>query len=154
MHQDGSDRRKITVNPVVQMQTISPDGQWVVAQVAYPNEDPPRGIAAIPVSGGGWVRLCQSVCSVRWSLDGKAIFLSLPGASRSAGLNWGTIVVSLPAGKMFPKLPPLGIGSESEATALPNAYKVYGFAMPGIDEHTYAFWRASVHRNLFRIPLH
>jgi hypothetical protein len=136
------------------MQTISPDGQWVVAQVAYAGEDPPRGIAAIPVSGGASVRVCQSVCSVRWSLDGKAMFLSLPGASHSAGLNWGTVVIPLPAGKVFPKLPPLGVGSEGEASALPNAYKVDGFAMPGIEQHTYAFWRAAVQRNLFRIPLH
>jgi Tol biopolymer transport system component len=46
---DGSGRRKITPDPVVLLQTVSPDGQWAVAQVAFPGEDPSRGIVAIPI---------------------------------------------------------------------------------------------------------
>ena len=40
MKQDGSERRKVTPDPVVQMQTVSPDGQWVVTQAEFPGEDP------------------------------------------------------------------------------------------------------------------
>ena len=154
MNQDGSDRRKITADPVVQMQTVSPDGQWVVAQVAFPGEDPPRGVAAIPVSGGAWTRLCQSVCAVRWALTGRAMFFSLPGLSHGEGLlSWGTFVIPLPPGAMFPKLPPLGVSSENDASVLSGAKKVDSFLLPGIEDGTYALNRVLVHRNLFRVPL-
>jgi Tol biopolymer transport system component len=57
MNQDGSGRQKITPDPVVRLQTVSPNGQWAVAQVGFPGEDPPRGVVAIPLSGGTPVRL-------------------------------------------------------------------------------------------------
>jgi serine/threonine protein kinase len=154
MNQDGSDRRKITADPVVQMQTVSPDGQWVVAQVPFPGEDPPRGITAVPVSGGAWMRLCQGMCAVRWAPNNRTMFISLPGLSHGGGLwSWGTFIIPLPPGAVFPKLPPSGVSSESDVAAIPGAKKVDSFLMPGTDEGTYAFNRVLAHRNLFRIPL-
>jgi hypothetical protein len=82
------------------------------------------------------------------------LFLSLPGLSYGEGLlSWGTFVIPLPPGAMFPKLPPLGVSSENDASALSGAKKVDSFLMPGIEDGTYALNRVLVHRNLFRIPL-
>jgi eukaryotic-like serine/threonine-protein kinase len=152
MNQDGSGRRKITLDPVVRLQTVSPDGQWAVAQVGFPGEDPPRGIVAIPVSGGARVRLCHGLCAIRWTLDGKSLFLSITGASHT-DLGWRTFVIPLPPGKLFPKLPPLGVSSERDAAALSGRKMVDNYAMPGVNDGTYAFNRETGHRNLFRIPL-
>jgi eukaryotic-like serine/threonine-protein kinase len=152
MNQDGSGRRKITPNPVVLLQTVSPDGQWAVAQVAFPGEDPSRGIVAIPVSGGAWVRLCHGLCAIRWVLNGKSVFLSVTGASRTF-FGWRTFIIPLPPGKLFPKLPPLGVTSERDAAALSGAKMVDNYIMPGVNDGTYAFDRETDHRNLFRIPL-
>jgi serine/threonine protein kinase len=153
MKQDGTERRKITSDPVVQFQTVSPDGQWVVTQIGFAGEDPPRGVVAIPVSGGAPVRICTGVCGVRWALDGKSLFLSVTGAAHAHLLGWGTVVIPLPPGKFLPKLPPLGITSEREAIALPGATALGNYVLPGANDATYAFTRSVVHRNLFRIPL-
>jgi serine/threonine protein kinase len=152
MNQDGSGRRKITPDPVVQLQTVSPDGQWAVAQVSFPGEDPPRGIVAIPVSGGAQARLCYGPCGIRWTLDGKSLFLSANGVSHTFS-GWGTFIIPLPPGQVFPKLPLSGVASEGNAAALPGATMVDSYAVPGVNGGTYAFNRATVHRNLFRIPL-
>jgi Tol biopolymer transport system component len=152
MSQDGSGRRKITPDPVVQLQTVSPDGHWAVAQVAFPGEDPSRGIVAIPVSGGAWVRLCHALCAIRWALNGKSLFLSVTGASHTF-FGWRTFVIPLPAGKPFPKLPSLGVTSERDAAALSGAKMVDNYVMPGVNDGTYAFYRGTDYRNLFRIPL-
>jgi hypothetical protein len=152
MNQDGSGRRKITLDPVVVLQTVSPDRQWAVAQVRFPGEDPPRGVVAIPVSGGEPVRLCRGLCAVRWTLSGKSMFLSITGASHTF-LGWRTFIIPVPPGKVFPKLPPSGVASERDAAALPGAKMVDNYVMPGVNDATYAFNRETGHRNLFRIPL-
>ena len=152
INQDGTGRRKITPDSVVQLQTVSPDGQWAVAQVSFPGEDPPRGIVAIPVSGGAQVRLCLGLCGIRWTLDGKSLFLSVSGVSHTS-FGWGTFVIPLPPGKLFPTLPPSGVTFERNAATLPGARMVDDHAVPGVNGGTYAFDRATVHRNLFRIPL-
>jgi serine/threonine protein kinase len=152
MNQDGSGRRKITPDPVAQLQTVSPDGQWAVAQVGFLGEDPPRGIVAVPVSGGAPVRLCHGLCAIRWALNGKSLFLSVTGASHTF-FGWRTFVIPLPPGKLFPKLQPLGVTSERDAAALSGARMVDNYVMPGVNDGTYAFNRETGHRNLFRIPL-
>jgi eukaryotic-like serine/threonine-protein kinase len=154
MNADGTGQRRVTTDPVVQMQTISPDGQWIVTQVAYPGEDPPRGIAAIPtLPGREPVRLCQGVCGVRWALNAKAIFFTKIASAHPGTSLWTTYIIPLPAGKMFPKLPSLGVASETDILAIPGTKRVEGYLIPGQDEASYAFSRDVVHRNLFKIPL-
>jgi hypothetical protein len=86
---DGSERRKIDAQPVIQLETVSPDGRWAVAQVAIQNEDVPRGILAIPLEGGTPIRICSGLCVVRWPRDGKSMFLSVIGEAR--GTCWERI---------------------------------------------------------------
>jgi len=153
MQLDGSERRKFYAGPVIQLETISPDGRWVIAQAPIENEDVPRGILAIPLEGGAPVRICSGLCVVRWSLDGKSMFFSVIGGSQGQVLGWGTYTVPLAPGQMFPKLPPTGLASKAEAAALPGAKPLDAFVLPGQHETIYAFSRSTVHRNLFRIPL-
>jgi eukaryotic-like serine/threonine-protein kinase len=134
MKPDGSERREIYARPVIQLETISPDGQWVVAQAAIENEDVPRGILAIPVEGGTPLRICSGLCVVRWPRDGKAMFLSTTGGSQGHMLGWGTYIVPLSPGEVFPKLPPMGVASKADAAALPGAKSVDGFLLPGMNE--------------------
>jgi serine/threonine protein kinase/WD40 repeat protein len=153
MKADGSERRKIDAPPVIQLETISPDGRWAVVQAAIENEDAPRGILAIPLEGGTPVRICTGLCVVRWPRDGKSMFLSVIGGSQGHMLGWGTYIVPLATGQVFPKLPPTGIASKADAAALPGAKSVDGSVLPGLNEEIYAFSRTNVHRNLFQIPL-
>jgi len=153
MKPDGSERRKIDAPPVIQLETVSPDGRWAVAQAPIQNEDAPRGILAIPLEGGIPVRICTGLCVVRWSRDGKSMFLSVIGGSQGQMLGWGTYIVPLTPGQVFPKLPPRGVASKADAAALPGAKSIDNFVLPGENEGIYAFNRTTVHRNLFRIPL-
>ena len=150
---DGSERRKIDAQPVIQLETVSPDGRWAVAQVAIQNEDVPRGILAIPLEGGTPIRICSGLCVVRWPRDGKSMFLSVIGGSPGHILGWGTYILPLAPGQVFPKLPPMGVASKADAAALPGAKSLDNFVLPGENEEIYAFSRTLVHRNLFRIPL-
>ena len=115
--------------------------------------DVPRGILAIPLGGGAPVRICSGLCVVRWSLDGKSMFFSVFGGSQGHLLGWGTSIVPLAPGQMFPKLPSTGVASKADAAALPGAKPLDAFVLPGQNETIYAFSRTTVHRNLFRIPL-
>ncbi len=153
MKPDGSERRKIDAPPVVQLETISPDGRWAVVQAAIENEDVPRGILAIPLAGGAPIRICTGLCVVRWPRDGKSMFLSVIGGSQGHMLGWGTFIVPLAPGEVFPKLPPMGIVSKADAAALSGAKSVESFVLPGLNEEIYAFSRNTVHRNLFQVPL-
>jgi hypothetical protein len=132
---------------------VSADGLWVVAQKAVQNQDAPRGVLAIPMEGGAPVQICSGLCVVRWSPDARSLFLSFTGASHGGMLSWGTAVVPLTPGKMFPKLPSTGLASIVEATALPGAKRMDQYVLPGPSDGQYAFSRFNVHRNLFRIPL-
>ena len=153
MKPDGSERRKMDGPPVVQLETISPDGRWAVVQAAIENEDVPRGILAIPLAGGAPIRICTGLCVVRWPRDGKSMFLSVIGGSQGHMLGWGTFIVPLAPGEVFPKLPPMGIVSKADAVALSGAKSVESFVLPGLNEEIYAFSRNTVHRNLFQVPL-
>jgi hypothetical protein len=81
------------------------------------------------------------------------MFLSVIGGSQGQMLGWGTYIVPLATGQVFPKLPPTGIASKADAAALPGAKSVDSFVLPGLNEEIYAFSRTNVHRNLFQIPL-
>ena len=150
---DGSERRKVYEQPVVALETVSPDGRYAVVQAEVKGEDVPRGIFAIPLDGGTPVRICSGLCVVRWSMDGKSLFLSVVGGSHGHSFGWGTFIVPLAAGQMLPKLPPRGVASKADAEALPGARPTDLPALPGLTGKVYAYARQSVHRNLFRIPL-
>ena len=62
--------------------------------------------------------------------------------------------VRLTAGETLPPLPPQGLRSLADATALPGAtqYGVPG-AVPSPDSSTYAFQRFSAQRNIYRVPV-
>jgi hypothetical protein len=55
---------------------------------------------------------------------------------------------------MFPTIPEGGFQSTEEIVKLPGTRIINGFDVaPGPDPDTYAFPRATVQRNLFRIPI-
>ena len=89
MKPDGSERLLIDAPPVIQLETVSPDGRWAVAQAPIRNEDVPRGILAIPLEGGTPIRICSGLCVVRWPRNGKLMFLSVIGGSQGTDAGFG-----------------------------------------------------------------
>src|ERR1700687_1396823 len=66
MKSDGSDRRKIVSERVLDILTVSPDGRWIVA--ATPNPDQEHWVAtkAFALDGSAAVTLCPDYCFFRW----------------------------------------------------------------------------------------
>jgi len=124
-------------------------------QTEVKNEDVPRAIVAISLEGNEIVRICSGLCAVRWSMDGRSFFIYVIGGSqgRVMGLGWGTFVVPLAPGEIFPRLPSTGVTATADVLAIPGARQLESYVLPGMNGTVYAFDRPVVHRNLFRIPL-
>ena len=152
MKPDGTGRERVLPNPIIDTTAISPDGALVLAFAAVADEDIPVGLIAFRLQGGTPQRICGA-CSGRWTPDGKYLVLDWFG---SGGMDAGrkTFAIPLRNGRMLPPLPPNGIKSRSELDSIPGLRVIdQPSAVPGPDLATYAFTRASVHRNLYRIPL-
>ena len=148
---DGSGRRKAIPDPIARVETISPDGQWLVTETAVDAPDVKRGVVAFNLQTGRARRVCYGLCVVRWSLDAANFYIGLPGNSTSP--NAHTYVLRLAPHQMFPELPPEGFKTETDVARLGGLQKVGSYVRPGPDASHSAFNRATVHRNIFRIPL-
>lgn len=150
--QGGTAPEKVIPDPVIEPQSVSPDGRWVITQVTLPGKEQARAIVAYPREGGPPVHVCPNVCFVNWTFDGKFIYIHLLGTAQGSEIG-KTFVIPLRRGNSFPPLPDSGIRSETELAALPGVKIIEGLISPGPDSTQYAFARLSVHMNLYRVPI-
>ncbi len=160
MKEDGSEKQKVVPMPVVGHGELSPDGRWIVAAMPSSNEDHPLEIGVIPTAGGNFRPICDA-CGFGWTKDGRYFLVSHLGAMMMDSQK--TLVIPLRKGELFPPIPPGGLKSEKDLSQLAG-FKVFdrnlgagpvdqvdiGF---GMNPETYAYTLASIHRNLYRIPL-
>ena len=76
MKPDGTGRRKITSERILDISAVSPDGRWVAAGSPNSDEEHPAGMKAFPVDGGISVPLCIDYCHVTWDAAGRYALLS------------------------------------------------------------------------------
>ena len=72
MKTDGTGRRKITSERILDISSVSPDGRWVVAGAELRRRGP--GMKAFAVDGGATVPLCVDYCVFNWDMSGKFAF--------------------------------------------------------------------------------
>src|SRR5882757_3903940 len=146
MKTDGTDRRKITSERILDIASVSPDGRWVVAGSPNSDEDHPASMKAFPVDGGASVPLCADYCVVSWDTAGKYAFVSF--------LPYGSGSYALPVihDVGLPKLPAGGVRSQDFPNAKTNI-TLPGTVQSGISPSVYAYTRETTHRNLYRIQL-
>ncbi len=149
----GGPRKKVIPHPVRFLQTISADGKWVVAEVPIEGEEVTRGVVAYNLDDGIEKRVCNSLCIVRWTGDGKFLYLGLPRADANSDL-FKTFILPLRRGHSFPELPLAGIKTEKDLTGLGGVKVLSELARPGPDGSLYGFDRSTPHRNIYRIPIH
>jgi DNA-binding winged helix-turn-helix (wHTH) protein/Tol biopolymer transport system component len=148
----GAPAEKVTQDAIIEPQSVSPDGTWIVAQVAAPGTEALRAVVAYPIRGGPPLPICRTLCFVSWTMDGKFIYIHLPGTSQ--GNDFGkTLIVAVRPANPFPPLPSAGLSSEADLATLPGLKMVEDVVFPGPNVSLYAFTRQSVHRNLYRIPI-
>jgi hypothetical protein len=149
MKEDGTNRERVFESPATVFGTVSPDGQWV-SRIAVDNS----GMELVSKDREIRVFPYTSTSRIRWTLDGKRVYLSTQYGQASAfGLGW-TFLLPTERGSVLPIVPPNGFRSETEISALPGVETFpYGDLALGSSPGVYVYSKIATTRNLFRIPL-
>ncbi len=156
IREDGTARRKLAPQQIVELNGVSPDRHWVIGRAAIPGDKSNSAIQtyAFPIGGGPPILIFGENCILRWQLSEKLLYFSIFTGMQSAGAAGRTYILPLPPGKMFPNIPPGGFQSEAEIATLPGARLIDAADVaPGPTSDVYAFSRQTVQRNLYRIPI-
>lgn len=152
LNPDGSRRSKVFPYPILDFQSISPTGRWVIAALPGTSGETLPSMEAIPLDGEAPRSICAGYCRARWSTDGKFLLLSMEASSRtSAGRS---LAIPLGPGESLPDLPAGGIEPRAQPSVVPGAQSVpRAELVPGINPGQYAWVNTTIHRNLYRISL-
>jgi hypothetical protein len=143
---DGTGMQKVFDKPIFIFRGMSRDGGWIKAfTVPARNEGP--SWQALPLDGGPSVPI--SAYTWHWSASEDSVAIS--GTPLPAGRSY---IVPLRSGQ-FLRLELLeGVRSEQQVAALPGARRIDAdMVVPGPSPDTYAFYRTTTQRNLYRIPI-
>jgi Tol biopolymer transport system component len=152
MSRDGSGRRKVSPDQVIDMNGMSPDRRLISLVVANPPSGPHGAVYSL--DGGPAQQICDVPCTPIWSPDGRYFYLEITPASRENPVGM-TAAIPIPPGKTLPPLPPAAVHHPEEWAKVPGVKIVeHDNVAPGPDPSTYAYVKPSVHANLFRIPLY
>ena len=145
MKSDGSGRRKISSERVLDVVAASPDGRWVAA--ASPNPDPehPVALKAFATDGSGATgALCLDYCFVRWDIAGNFVYTQSHQKSYALPVMHDS---GLP--KIF-----LGDVARIEHEAAAKTITVIPqVVLSAVSPTVYAYTRQNTRRNLYRIQL-
>ena len=142
MNRDGSAVRKAVEYPINTLIASSSDGRWVAALLET------GATFLVPTDGGAPVRLCPNSCRAVWGPNNRVLHVTIEVPSRERS---GKALV-IPLGRDG-KLPTIPEGGLSSARTIPGSTIVDSEMIPGPDASTYAYVKAIVQRNLFRIPI-
>ncbi len=148
MKTDGTGRRKITPARIVDVNSVSPDGRWVVAGAQNSGEEAPRLIEAFAPDGSATVRLCAAYCQLIWDMSGKFVYLNFPAAPHG-----GSYVLPVMQDSGLPKIP---LAETPRIEDFPNPKAVVAlswYVQSAVSPSVYAYTRENTRRNLYRIQL-
>jgi Tol biopolymer transport system component len=146
MKDDGSERRKITSDRILDAIAVSPDGRWFVAVAPVLNQEQ-LAAKAFAVDGGSAVTLCLGYCSFKWDSSGKFAYVYLPSFSQSS------YAVPVQQNSGLPRLPPTAISRIEDLPQSKTAAVIPSFVNSAVNPTLYAYTRQNTRRNLYRIPL-
>jgi tRNA A-37 threonylcarbamoyl transferase component Bud32 len=152
---DGSGRRRVIDRPIVDLMGASPEGTHVVLALAAVDRPVIETVVA-PVLGGPATLICSDHCRVRWSADGRYVYIETrqpaPGIQGGAALT--TLIVPLASGHAMPDPSTSGAEGPQAWASLPGVTRVERRDIdPGPDPSTYIYRRQEQISNLFRIPI-
>ena len=145
---DGSGKRKLWAEPILDISAISPDGRWIAFVQRSEDKDHPYQVVAYPIAGGSPVVISRIICDPRWSTDGKYMELVF-------GPTHDTTAHLLPLRKEIglPELPPGGFSGPEDAEATRKDQVMPVIADSLIGPNKYAYTKATIRRNIFRVPI-
>ena len=148
--QDGSGRKKLLEEAILDLTAVSPDGRWIVVlQKDDANKDHPYRELAYPNDGGRPVVVCGA-CFAGWSVDGKYLIVQTGPAPNSQSQAY---LLSVSGKRGLPELPPEGLGGGED---LRKASR--GIILPrGVDSvlgpENYSYTVTNIRRNIYRLPI-
>jgi eukaryotic-like serine/threonine-protein kinase len=147
MKGDGTRRRKVTTERVLDAIAVSPDGRWVVASSPNPDQEHMTAIKAFEVDGNEAVPLCLGYCLLNWDIAEKFVYVYFPQLSPSS--------YALPVlhDSGLPRLPPAGVARLEDFKNAKTAAVIPYLLHSAVNPSFYAYTRQNTRRNLYRIPL-
>ncbi len=149
---EGGERERIPSPPVIALGDVSPDGHWLVANVANSSARASDVSVAYPLGEGSPVQLCDSRCYVAWSPDSKFLYVTPAGIGGAKAQS--TYAIPLNHGEMFPhELLVPGQSLETKLNSLKGVQKIPKAIAPGPNPSVYSFLNVFHRSNLYRIPI-
>jgi hypothetical protein len=146
MKADGSERRKVVPDKILDLFSVSPDGKWVVAGIPVAETDTTVATKAFAVDGSKTAMVCVNYCRIDWDVTGKFAYIAyLDVADKS---------VALPVqGSGLPELPPAGALKMEDNASFKNAMKFSQMVQSAVGNAEYAYTKRNTRRNIYRIQL-
>jgi serine/threonine protein kinase/Tol biopolymer transport system component len=148
MKADGSERVKMLSDPILELYSVSPNGQWALAFKQGTGQDTSARTVANSLDGRASVSICPGYCLARWN----------PGAGSFSVFTIGmevtqTFVVPVLPNESLPALPPAGLQTDADIRGIKGANVLEGVVYLGPKLGLSASLHEYVHRNLYRVPL-
>jgi len=146
---DGSGRKVLISQPILDLTAVSPDGRWIaVLQKDDEDLDHPYRTLAYSTTSGSAELICAA-CFLSWSVDGK--YLSLQFRPPFDSVQSYLLPVSGERG--LPELPPQGLSGPEDLEKSSRA-----IVLPiGVDSvlgpEKYSYTVTNIQRNIYRIPI-
>jgi eukaryotic-like serine/threonine-protein kinase len=147
---DGSGRRKITPERILDINSVSPDGRWVVVGTTGSEaEHKKSGVVAFAVDGTSAVTVSGVYCLLNWDTSGKFIYLNFPDQGQSNE----SYALPVMHDSGLPKIPSIAT-ERIEDFANPKTITTIPWPVESaVSPSVYAYTRDNTRRNLYRIPL-
>jgi eukaryotic-like serine/threonine-protein kinase len=147
MKSDGSDRRKISSERILDIESVSPDGRWLTAAAPNPDDEHTTVTKAFPVDGGSVVPLCIDYCSISWDTVGRYVYFSF------VPYDDGSYAIPVIHDVGLPKLPSGGPAHDEELRGAKTNIAIPRYVVSAVSPSVYAYTRENTRRNLYRIQL-
>ena len=144
MRPDGSDRRKLIPQRILELGDLSPDGRWLTAAVPNSDEALTASLAAFAVDGSATVPLCYGYCLAGWDTSGKYLYFI-----DEKTLGKGTYVIPVKNDVVLPE----GLTHADDISKTKNQAVLPWWVQSGNGSTVYAYVRDTTRSNLYRIPL-
>jgi Tol biopolymer transport system component len=144
---DGTEKRRVSEEPILELQSVSPDGRWaMVTQKDNQNPETPYRTVAYPSAGGEPIVICATICVGRWSEDEKHMELTLLEVSQ-------TYILPVRKGTDFPEIPTGGFTRERGQKELAKGTMIEVMSDSVFRADMFAYTKVSIRRNIFRVPI-
>jgi hypothetical protein len=143
MKPDGSDRRKIIPDRILDLSGTSPDGRWIDVTRPHSGESP-AARSLISIDGQGSADLCTAICGSGWDASGNSMVFVFPQQS---------VVVPVVGKTGLPQIPSGGVSGPDDFKKIAGAKIIEKEIRSMVNSSFYAYQVDDIRRNLYRIPV-